>query len=190
MYGHVGFFDSPEGVKGMKGLTHIYHGDGKGKTTCAVGLSVRAAGSGKKVLFLQFLKGAESCELRMLEQLSGITVVRSRPHVGFTWEMTAEEKELVIEHHNRCLVQAWDGIMAGHYQMLVLDEILGAYQYDMIDQNLFRRLVEEKPEETELVLTGMNPPEWLIASADYISHIQKEKHPYDRGVEARIGIEY
>ena len=172
-----------------KGLIHIYCGDGKGKTTTAVGLSVRAAGSGRKVLFLQFLKGQESNELAMLERI-GITVMRSLPGMGFTWTMNDQQKQACAEHHNRCLKEAYALAQEGACQMLVLDEIMSAYETGLIDRELVKKVILEKPYGLELVMTGRNPEPFMIDAADYVSVIQKQKHPYEKGIAARFGIEW
>jgi cob(I)alamin adenosyltransferase len=172
-----------------KGLIHIYCGDGKGKTTAAVGLSVRAAGSGRKVLFLQFLKGQESSELAMLGRL-GITVMRSLPDMGFTWTMDESQKKLCTEHHSRCLREAYSLAQRGEVGMLVLDELLAAYHTGLIDRELVKKVILEKPYDLELVMTGRDPEPFMIDAADYVSVIQKQKHPYEKGISARYGIEW
>ena len=168
----------------MKGLIHIYCGDGKGKTTAATGLAVRAAGCGMKVLLVQFLKGQETGELRALAHIPGITVLRGKASEKFTFQM--DERELQQTYD---LLTAVEQARAGACDLLVLDEVMGALSCQLIDEDLLRSLVEQKPERLELVMTGRNPPDWLIEAADYVSEIKKVKHPYDRGVSARRGIE-
>ena len=163
----------------MKGLIHIYCGDGKGKTTAATGLAVRAAGCGMKVLLVQFLKGQETGELRALAHIPGITVLRGKASEKFTFQMDERELQQTYDEQAR----------AGACDLLVLDEVMGALSCQLIDEDLLRSLVEQKPERLELVMTGRNPPDWLIDAADYVSEIKKVKHPYDRGVSARRGIE-
>ena len=173
----------------MKGLIHIYCGDGKGKTTAATGLAVRAAGCGMKVLLVQFLKGQETGELRALAHIPGITVLRGKASEKFTFQMDERELQQTYDLNTKNLLTAVEQARAGACDLLVLDEVMGALPCQLIDEDLLRSLVEQKPERLELVMTGRNPPDWLIEAADYVSEIKKVKHPYDRGVSARRGIE-
>ena len=173
----------------MKGLIHIYCGDGKGKTTAATGLAVRAAGCGMKVLLVQFLKGQETGELRALAHIPGITVLRGKASEKFTFQMDERELQQTYDLNTKNLLTVVEQARAGAYDLLVLDEVMGALSCQLIDEDLLRSLVEQKPERLELVMTGRNPPDWLIEAADYVSEIKKVKHPYDRGVSARRGIE-
>lgn len=167
-------------------MIHIYTGDGKGKTTAALGLALRAAGRGKKVVIVQFMKGADTGELRSLSLLPGVTVLRNKKHYGFFNRVGAETQSLIIEDNNSSLEEAlglpWD--------LLVLDEVFSAYSAGALDRKAIDSLVLEKNENRELVLTGRNPPQHIVDAADYVSEIRKIKHPYDRGVQAREGIEY
>jgi cob(I)alamin adenosyltransferase len=170
------------------GLIHVYIGDGKGKTTASLGLSLRAAGRDKTVVFAQFLKTGATGELRSLEKL-GIPVIRSAVALGFTHRMDAQAKILCGEEQRRVLDRVLEVLSAGKIDLLVLDEVIDAVNAGMLDEGEFRSLVEHKPPELELVLTGRQPPEWLMDRADYVSEIKKIKHPFDRGINARIGIE-
>ncbi|MDR2632888.1 MAG: cob(I)yrinic acid a,c-diamide adenosyltransferase [Treponema sp.] len=171
----------------MSGLIHLYIGDGKGKTTAAVGLSVRAAGRDKQVLFAQFLKSSLTGELRSLEKL-GVRVIRSTLAFGFTHQMNEETQARCRAEQGQILDRVREALY-GEADLLVLDEVLDALTTGMLDEGDLRSLVESKASELELVLTGRNPPAWLLDAADYVSEIKKRKHPYDRGVPARIGIE-
>lgn len=173
----------------QKGLIHIYCGDGKGKTTAAVGLAVRAAGSGLKVTFIQFLKGQMSSELKSFALLPNITLVREKLSPKFSFQMNETELTDTRAAHSRYLEKALELAESGACDLLVLDEVMGALSCGLIDEELLHRLVERKPEQLELVLTGRNPPQWLVEQADYVSEIKKVKHPYDKGIEARNGIE-
>ena len=173
----------------MSGLVHLYCGDGKGKTTAAVGLSVRAAGSGLRVLFVQFLKSRPSGEIAVLSALANVRVLRGKEGTAFSFQMTDEQKRATREMHDRNLAEAVRAAKAGECDLLVLDEAVGALNRGRVDGELLRSLVREKPEALELVLTGRNPPEDLAEMADYVSEIRKVKHPFDRGIGARTGIE-
>ena len=171
------------------GLIHLYCGDGKGKTTAALGLAIRAMGSGFRVVFVQFLKGRPTGELSVLDGLPNVTVLRGKEGTSFSFAMTEEEKEKTRFLHTENLKKAIELAASGNCDMLVLDEAVGAYNRGLIDRPLFEEFIRNKPEKLELVLTGRNPEQWLIDSADYVSEIGKVKHPYDRGVPARTGIE-
>lgn len=173
----------------MKGLVHLYCGDGKGKTTAAAGLSVRAAGAGFRVLFVQFLKGRPSGEIAVLSALPNVRVLRGKAGTAFSFQMTGEQKQAARAVHDRHLAEAVRAAGAGECDLLVLDEAVGALNKNLLDGALLRGLVLEKPEALELVLTGRNPPDWLVEAADYVSEIRKVKHPFDRGIPAREGIE-
>jgi cob(I)alamin adenosyltransferase len=167
-------------------MIHVYTGDGKGKTTAALGLAIRAAGRGKKVVIVQFMKGADTGELHSLALLPGITALRNKKQHGFFNRVDAETQSRITEDNNSSLEQAlglpWD--------MLILDEVFSAYSAGALDRKTIDSLVVEKNENRELVLTGRNPPRHIIEAADYVSEIRKIKHPYDLGAPAREGIEY
>lgn len=170
-------------------MIHIYCGDGKGKTTAALGLAVRFAGSGRRVYVLQFLKGAPSCELAILARIPEITVQRNSRDFGFSFVMTPAQKEEAAQMHNRHLKQAVGACRDGAYGMLVLDECLGALSAGLLDGSFLRDFLYNKPSDLEVVLTGRNPPADLLELADYVSEMKKRKHPFDQGVPARIGVE-
>jgi cob(I)alamin adenosyltransferase len=172
-----------------KGLVHLYCGDGKGKTTASLGLTVRAVGAGFRVAFVQFLKNQATGELAVLDGLPNVTVLRGKEGSGFSFSMSGEEKEKTKLLHTENLKAAIALAESGKCDMLVLDEAVGAYARDLIDRRLLEEFVRGKPEELELVLTGRNPAKWMIDCADYVSEIGKVKHPYDRGIPARTGIE-
>lgn len=173
----------------MGGLVHVYIGDGKGKTTAAIGLSVRAAGRDLQVVVAQFLKSGSSGELRSLETL-GIPVIRSEIQLGFTFQMDEATKARCREEQTRILEQVGERLKSGTVDLVVLDEVIDALNTSMLDEAAFRSFVETYfSYKAEFVLTGRNPPGWLIEKADYVSEVRKVKHPYDRGIHARIGIE-
>lgn len=172
------------------GLIHIYCGDGKGKTTAALGLALRAAGSGMKVLFVQLLKGAATGELLPLAEIADITVRRCDRDYGFTFTMNEEEKAAITACHNAMLREAVELVQSGGADMVVLDEFNAAYEYGLLDRELADKLVLEQRKNAELVLTGRNPHPKFVQAADYVSEILAVKHPYEQGIEARKGIEY
>lgn len=173
-----------------KGLLHIYCGDGKGKTTAATGLAVRAAGRGLRVLFVRFLKNEDSGELRILDEISQIEVLHLRKSFGFYWTLNEEEKKELHYIYEELWETVIEKINTGNYDMLVLDEFAAAYRYGLIDQKEAVKFIEERPSMLEVVLTGRDPASKLLEIADYVSDIRKEKHPFDRGIMARKGIEF
>jgi len=174
----------------MRGLIHIYCGDGKGKTTAALGLAIRAAGSGMKVVFAQFLKGSKTSELESLQQIRGITVLRNEIDYGFYNRMTDEDKAAIKELHNQTLQKAINIVNNNACDLLILDEVIDAYNYDLLDYSVIDHLITNKKPELELVITGRNPSDNFIKEADYVSEIKKIKHPYDQEILARKGIEF
>ncbi|MGB8451799.1 MAG: cob(I)yrinic acid a,c-diamide adenosyltransferase [Anaerocolumna sp.] len=172
-----------------KGLIHVYCGEGKGKTTAAIGLAVRAAGSGMKVVLLQFLKGRMVSELKSLELLPGITVIRNKIDYGFYNKMTDQDKKEITKLHNENLTRALNLVKEGQCDMLILDEITAAYKYHLIDRTEVDNLIVNKKAELELILTGREPDPLFLDRADYVSEIKKIKHPYDQNITARKGIE-
>ncbi len=174
----------------MKGLVHIYTGPGKGKTTAAVGLGVRACGRGFKVLMVQFIKSTDTGEMFSLKKLEpDFVLIRGTSSDKFTWKMSDEEKEITRNEQRKLLGYAEEAFKSGSWDMVILDEFIGAISSGMVDLQEAVRLVKGKPEKTELVMTGRNAPEALIDLADYVSEINAVKHPMQKGISARTGIE-
>ncbi len=173
----------------MNGSVHVYYGDGKGKTTAALGMALRAAGFGMRVVLVQFLKGTDSSELVPLKSI-GVTVLRGTASEAFLFAMTEEEKRLTRELHDSYLEKAYELIGQGKTDMLILDESLDAYSLDMLDKELLLKILDMPSGRPEVVLTGHKPVEELLIRADYINEIVKHRHPYDSGIPARKGIEY
>ena len=170
-----------------RGCVHIYCGDGKGKTTCVMGLGVRAAGAGKKVLLHQFLKDDSSSERNIIDGLANITVVPGTPMDKFTFQMNDEELRALRES-NDAMFDRLCG-MAEDYDMLILDESVYAIDMGLLSEEKVLAFLANRPEHLEVVMSGRNPSEKLKAQADYISEIRKIKHPFDEGLCSRIGIE-
>ena len=174
----------------MTGLVHLYTGDGKGKTTAALGLAVRAAGRGYQVLILQFLKGRDCGELHSLAGIPGIRILRLSRDYGFTFTMTGDELASVREEHDAMLVEATSIVERGECRVLVLDEMTVALNHDLVDKDAVVTLIDTRPPDVEIVVTGRDAPEVLVMRADYVTTMQKTKHPFDLGVPAREGIEW
>lgn len=181
---------SEAGSRSEYGLIHIYCGDGKGKTTAATGLAVRAAGRGKRVVIARFLKTDDSGEVPVLKQIPGITVIPCTKTFGFYFRMTEEQKAEAAVYYSGLLEQAWQTAKEQKAGLLVLDEIMAVCNYGLVNEKRLLELLESKPEELEVVMTGRNPSEILLEKADYVSEIVKQKHPFDQGIGAREGIEY
>ena len=179
-----------EAVKRTGGLVHIYCGNGKGKTTASVGAAVRAAGNGKTVLIKRFLKNDHSGEVEALKQIPGITVLPCTRQCGFSWKMKQEEKEEAKEYYGKELEKAWKMALDQEIDMLVLDEAVGACTLGFIEEERLLELIGSKPEKLEVILTGRNPSETLLAAADYVTEMVMRAHPYTSGIPARKGIEY
>lgn len=171
-------------------MHHIYTGDGKGKTTAAVGLAVRCAGSGRRVLFTQFLKPAKSGEIEAMEDMENMQIWLCPAEFGFTWQMTDEEKEEAKDIYERYIWDITRMVLQGNFSMLVMDEVIGACNAGLANEDELREMLEQFPDDMEVVLTGRNPSEQLCEWADYLTEMKKIKHPFDQGVKARKGIEY
>lgn len=195
-----------------KGLTHLYYGDGKGKTTAAVGLCIRAAGNKKRVLFTQFMKDGSSGEISLLKELPGAEVLWGNVPYGFYSRMADEEKRLFAKEQEKlfqkllekieeerkrisaCTQNAaeaektpvWDGVS----MLLVMDEITYAYGFRLIDRVRLENLLNNKPDFLEIVMTGRNPERFLVDAADYVTEMKCEKHPFEKGISARKGVEF
>lgn len=182
----------------MKGLIHIYCGDGKGKTTASIGLLVRAVGSQIPVVFAQFMKNDTSSEISLIRNMPNTIVIHTRKQFGFYNNMTVETKEEARKEYTDIFMEAVNRAKEIALQrqgnkegltLLILDEILSAYNYDLIKNEILLEFLKSKPDNLEIVLTGREPKEELIGLADYVSEIHKVKHPYDKGINARKGIE-
>lgn len=172
----------------MAGLIHIYCGDGKGKTTAAVGLTLRSAGAGNRVVFTQFFKDGSSSEISLLRQIPGISVLHTKTVGGFWKCMTTEQQAQASRDYTELFHIACE--RAKNMDLLVLDEVISACNHGTVPEEALLDFLKSKPENLEVVLTGRNPSEALLAQADYVTEMKKIKHPFDRGVLARKGIEY
>jgi len=173
-----------------QGLIHLYTGDGKGKTTAALGLLLRACGRGIRVVLVQFLKGRDTGDLHALEILSDVTVLRHTREFGFYKSAGEQDSAEMNRQNNENLTEAYRLATEGLCDLLVPDEICPAYMRGTVDTELVNKLVLNKPDGLELVLTGRNAPQRFIDAADYGTEFVKRKHPYDSGVAAREGIAF
>ena len=169
-------------------MIHLYHGDGKGKTSAAVGLATRASGAGMRVLFAQFFKDGTSSEIASLNRLPGVETVPPGLHYGRYRTMSDEQRSRI--HDSYCALL--DDVIrrASDYDLIVLDEAVSAYGYGMIGHETLTDFLRKEGGRREIVLTGRGPAPELRELADYVTEMKKEKHPFDGGVTARRGIEY
>lgn len=170
---------------------HLYTGDGKGKTTAAMGLALRAAGHGQRVLVAQFMKDGTSGELAALAELPGVTVYAASPFHGFTFQMTAEELAQAALSQTAQAQQLTALIRSSHPQTVILDELAMALHAGLVSDEAAQALLAAALEHAETVVTGYQAPAWLHDRADYVSVIHAEKHPYmTEGLAAREGVEW
>jgi cob(I)alamin adenosyltransferase len=175
-----------------RGLAIVYTGDGKGKTTAAVGLAVRAAGNKMRVLFVQFIKGSwKSGEREVLRSLPNVEVaVTGR---GFTIEGLRDPR-IPMQAHQDAAAAGWalarQAIREATYDVIVLDEILGAVNANLVPIDELLDAVRTRPAQLHLVLTGRGAPAELVELADLVSEVRPIKHPYDQGIPAQRGIEF
>lgn len=169
-------------------MVHLYTGDGKGKTTCAMGLALRMAGRGKRVVIAQFLKGGGSGERLAFEALPNVTLIPVPEQIKFVFAMSGEEKAEAAAEMQKILQAA--ARLAASCDMLVLDEICGAVSTGLIPPEEVTALLDGCPEALEVVLTGRDPVPELVRRATYVTEMKKRKHPFDQGAAAREGIEF
>ena len=171
-------------------MKHIYYGDGKGKTTAAIGLAVRAAGSKMKVLFVQFLKTEFSGERHILSHTENVTLTFCPLELKFTFDMDDKEKAQAAKIFKGIFDNAVTTALTEKYDMVVLDEGFEAINAHMLSESEVYEFITNAPSSMEIVMTGHNPPQKFMDCADYITEFKKIKHPYDRGITGRIGIEF
>jgi cob(I)alamin adenosyltransferase len=167
----------------VKGLVHIYTGNGKGKTSAALGLCLRALGHGLKCCFLQFLKGAPTGELQAAKLLPNF-YFRQLGRPDYDFKPTPEDALLA----QKGLELAKE--LAPKFNVMVLDEVVVAVHLKLLPLKELLHFVKTKPKELELVLTGRHSPKELLEVAHYVTHFQLLKHPYYKGEPARKGIDY
>ncbi len=173
-----------------KGFIHVYTGDGKGKTTAAIGMAMRATGQGKKVLVLQFLKSSvkNSGEI-ITAKKSGIQFItfKGQTHPLFDPQVKVSELKKSIKE---AIAISLKKIKTGNYDLIIMDEFNTLLREGFAAMKDIKKIIETKSEGLELVFTGRGAPEELIEMADYVTEIRMIKHPFTRGIKARKGIEY
>ncbi|HHT47483.1 MAG TPA: cob(I)yrinic acid a,c-diamide adenosyltransferase [Firmicutes bacterium] len=173
-----------------KGFVQVYTGDGKGKTTAALGLGLRAVGRGYNVIMFQFLKGFESGELKSVLCLKGkFKIIRLAETKKFFFNLDQKEKEALKKKVGAELRQVYE-VMENHAcDVLILDEIMAALHGGLLTVEEVCKLIESRPPGMELILTGRSAPDEILERADLVTEMRCVKHYIDQGVMARVGIE-
>jgi cob(I)alamin adenosyltransferase len=169
-----------------KGYVQIYTGNGKGKTTAALGLSLRAAGAGLKVYIAQFMKQGGYSELKALEHFDDLITIEQFGTGKFT---VGKPKKEDMAAGSRCLVAIKKALESGLYDVVIMEEAAVAAKFGVITTEDILEMIKIKPEKTELVITGRGASDELVAAADLVTEMREIKHYYQAGVSARIGIE-
>ncbi|MBO1263481.1 cob(I)yrinic acid a,c-diamide adenosyltransferase [Proteiniclasticum sp. SCR006] len=173
-----------------KGFVQIYTGEGKGKTTAALGLSFRAAGRGKKVLFVQFLKGIRTGEEVSMGQNEQITHLKLAETVRFFHTLSEEEQGALKSKVKGEWIELMKRIETEPMDILVLDEIMAAMHHGLVEEADVIKLLETRPPHMEVILTGRDPSDRLMQKADLVTEMVNCRHYYSKGVSSRVGIEY
>lgn len=171
-------------------MLQVYCGDGKGKTTAALGQALRGAGSGMNVLIWQFLKGNSSNEYHSLKHIPNINIYSVTDDVKFSIQMSEKDLSNYSKEVNKSIQKIYSHCINDNLGMLVLDEILGAIEIGVIEEHIIIDLINQFNDKMEIVLTGRMITDKLLDMADYVSQINKIKHPYDKKISARKGIEF
>jgi cob(I)alamin adenosyltransferase len=172
-------------TKDSQGLVHVYTGDGKGKTTAALGLAVRAVGQGIRVILIQFLKGQRGGEHFFVSKYNPFEIVQIS-----AGDIRGKSKEQLVAEAKKTLAYAEQAIFSGKYDLVILDEILVAVGQGLITVKQILDLIDSKPKALELVLTGREAHREIIERADLVTEMLLIKHPFTEGTTARRGIEY
>ena len=170
-----------------KGYIHVYTGNGKGKTTSAIGLGIRAAGAGLKVHMLQFMKGRRYSELNTLDKIKNFTYSQ---HGRDEFVNKKNPEKIDINLAQEGFKQVKKLIKSNKYDMIILDEINVAVDFNLIALDDVLKLIKEKPEKLEIVLTGRYANPKIIKIADYVTEMLEINHPYQKGVQARKGFDF
>lgn len=172
----------------MKGLVLIFTGNGKGKTTAALGQALRAAGQGMNICFIQFIKGGwstgEATAMDLFKERIEFHVKGS----GFTWQ--ADDRQQLIHECRQAFVFALEKISSGHFDMVILDELTYLLKYGMVTEDEVVEMIHSRPAGMHLVITGREAPASLVSAADLVTEMREIKHPFSEGIRAQKGIEF
>lgn len=170
-----------------KGFVQVYTGNGKGKTTSAIGLAIRAAGAGLKILFVQFVKGKKYSEIVALERFSDCISIRQ---YGSGCFIKGKPRDEEIEIARKGLGDVHSELLNGQYDLVILDEVNIAIHFGLFKVNEFLEVIASRKPECEIVITGRYAPKELIDAADLVTEMKEIKHYYSKGIQAREGIEF
>lgn len=177
-------------LKLEKGLVQVYTGDGKGKTTAALGQGLRACGRGLKVCMVQFLKGGDTGELHSVEKLYPLfEIFRFEKERGFFWTLSEQEKRELKEDIDRGFEFIKGVVENQECDILIIDELLGVLSNKLLNLDEVLKLLAAKPDNMEIIITGRNAPKEIIDAADLVTEMKQIKHYFNNGVHAREGIE-
>lgn len=174
-----------------KGYVQVYTGNGKGKTTAAIGQAVRSVGNGLRVYMLQFLKTEPTGELEIAKLIGDrFQIFRFESVRGFFWTLSDEEKEILKSEVDKEYKFAMDVVENNRCDVFILDEIMGVLSNKLLTEEQVLELIHKKPSNMELILTGRNVPESIKEKADLVTEMKEIKHYMEKGVFSREGIEY
>lgn len=171
----------------MQGCVQVYTGDGKGKTSAATGLAVRAVGAGLRIFIGQFIKGKDSSEMALLRERCPEVTIEQFGHGRFI-KTTPSNEDMTVAQHG--IERLHEVMISGNYDVIIVDEANGAVSAKIIDVDNLISLINARPDNIELILTGRNAHKKVIECADLVTEMKSIKHYYDSGVPARKGIEF
>lgn len=174
-----------------KGLIQVYTGDGKGKTTAALGQALRAVGAGYRVYMVQFLKGGSTGELEAVKRLEPeFSIFRFEKERGFFWTLSDSEKKDLKSEVKEAFEFIGEVVHGEKCNILILDEMMGILHNGLLTVDDVCNLLEQKPDKMEIILTGRDVPERILEMANLVTEMKLVKHPFDEGIGSREGIEW
>jgi cob(I)alamin adenosyltransferase len=177
-------------MKLKKGLVQVYTGNGKGKTTAALGQGLRSCGRGLKVCMVQFLKGGDTGELHSVEKLHPLfEIFRFEKERGFFWTLNEQEKQELKEDIDKGFAFIKDIVSGNKCDVLIIDELLGVLGNKLLEVSEVLELLKSKPDTMEIIITGRNVHEEIMEAADLVTEMREIKHYFKKGIPAREGIE-
>lgn len=171
-------------------MIHAYYGDGKGKSTAAAGMALRAAGNHMRVMFVQFMKTENSGERVALQRFDNVTLSSCPLELKYTYNMDEHERQQVSVMFRGIFDRSVSMTLSDRYDMIILDEVFDVIHEGMLAGSAVFEFISNAPNSLEIVMTGRKLPQRFIDAADYVTEFKKIKHPFDHGVAARIGIEF
>ena len=171
-------------------MIHAYYGDGKGKSTAAAGMALRAAGNHMRVMFVQFMKTENSGERVALQRFDNVTLSSCPLELKYTYNMDEHERQQVSVMFRGIFDRSVSMTLSDRYDMIILDEVFDVIHEGMLAGSAVFEFISNAPNSLEIVMTGRKPPQRFIDAADYVTEFKKIKHPFDHGVAARIGLEF